>query len=406
MFSSVDGRPVERLSSFQAEYVPDVMAASHSRAAQPELHRARGGSRRRRPSPAPRSCGHHDWNLDDGHRAKRARVENIIKGISSCPATPRADATRGQQQTGGMQDEELPLHREREQLGWLRTKFQSVDRSGEATGGNHHTCSDSPDTSPREAFGDSDRGSGKYQGWKKVKLMNYIQSRPEKIKLMADVLKYELSKAVSRSVDYIFKRIPLSLNHESGGDASAQSSVGKDNKCRCSCYGSTVVRVPDVQTEALSLVVQKPQLEEPDQFIPQSASRAHLHPVSFGVDVALREGQPEENQIAVHQRARTCSQDGCHEAGQAKFSTHQDSVKVRSKVKSRSLRKLQADMASVGRPPYLPRVKTEPDSPVKNDSYINVSFVNKTAALHLTELNNILLSLNLCNDFKSKCLRS
>ncbi|XP_028997603.1 prospero homeobox protein 1-like [Betta splendens] len=420
MFSSsntcLDGCPAVHLCSHQADYVPsnsdpsDVYETSHSYSddmlpddafynsggagsssicsTQWELNRA-GDSTEGHPPPASRSCGHNDWNLNDGHHAKRARVENIIKGMSSCPATLCTDVTRRteelpshqehMQRTGpcsATHDQTEQLESQHQQLERLRTKFQNVDQASEATDGvkegNHHPCSDSGTS--QEALGDSDRDSEIYQGWKRVKMMNYFQSRPAKIKLMADVLKDELSKAVSRSVDYIFKSMPLSLAHEdSVGDASPQSSC-KGNNCRLTCYGSAVVRVPDVQTEALSLVVQKPQPEKPDKFIPQSSSRAHLPPeppVPFGVDFALPEDQPpEKNQTAVRQHALSRAQDRHSEGGQATFNTHWNSVKVRSKVNARSVRRLQNHTLSVGQLLCLPHVKIEPDNLMKTNPYM------------------------------------
>lgn len=457
MFSSsnicLDGCPAEHLSSFQPDYVssnshvsdvsetspkdnenmpPESAFYSSGEAGsslicstQHKLNPARDSTTRRHPSPASRTCGHHDWNLNNGHQAKRARVENIIKGMTGCPAMRSTEVTTNQyDEIGCVQEneriEELPLHQEHmqrigsgsmshsqatreqlesQQLRQLRTKFKNVDEATETTDSikeeNYHTCSDSPDTSPRDALRGSysefeTSSNGKYQGWKKVKLMNYFQTRPERIKLMADVLKYELSKAVSRSVDYIFKSMPLlqtSPNHEGSveTDISLQSPVCKDDKCGLSCYGSAEVHFPDVQTEALSLVVRKPRLETFDKLILQSSSGARPHPeppVSLSVDSALREDQPsEKNQNTVHQHALRCLQDGHPETGQAKFSSHWNSVKVRSKVNSRSARSLQTHTVSVDpvllENLYLPHVKIEPDSLVKNNPYmLNVSFAS------------------------------
>lgn len=449
MFSSSSiclvGR-AEHLSSFQPDHVSstvdvsDVSVTSHKDndymlpesafhssgedgsslicSGQRELNPGRDSITRRRPSPESRTCDHHDWNLKNGHQAKRARVENIIKGMTSSPAVRCTEVTTNQYEEMGCVQEneriqELPLlqeHMQRtapdsmnhsqttreqlesqyQQLRQLRTKFKSVDEATETTYSikeeKCHTCNDSPDTSPRNTLRDSyseceSSSNGKYQGRKKVKLMNYYQTRPERIKLMADVLKYELSRAVSRSVDYIFKSMPLlqtSPNHEDSveTDISLQSPVYKDNKCRLSCYGNPEVQDPDVQTEALSLVVQKPRLETSDKFIHQSSPGAHPHPkppLPFSVDSALHEDEPsEKNQNTVRQHGLRC---------QAKYGTHWNSVKVRSKVNSRSVRSPQPHTVSVDpvllENLYLPHVKVEPDSLVKNNLYmLNVSFAS------------------------------
>uniref|UniRef100_A0A3Q1HN32 Prospero domain-containing protein n=1 Tax=Anabas testudineus TaxID=64144 RepID=A0A3Q1HN32_ANATE len=320
-----------------------TLICSHDR----ELNPARDGTTTRHPSPALRSCDHHDWNLNNGHQAKRARVENIIKGMTSSPAMRCTEVMTNQyEEKGCMQEneriQELPLHQQLEgqyrQLGQLRTKLNHVDDGTETTYSitedKYLTCNDSPDTSPSR----------------------------DRIKLMADVLKYELSRAVSRSVDYIFKSIPL-LQTSPNHDGSVETDLSLQSPPSLSCFGNPEVQDPDVQTEALSLVMQKPRLETPDKL------RAHPHPkppVPFPVDSTLQEDvPPEKNQNAVRQQSLRY---------QTKLDTHWSSVKVRSKVNSRSVRSPQTHTVSVD--PVLlenlclPRVKIEPDSLVKNSLYM------------------------------------
>nr|XP_020472964.1 prospero homeobox protein 1-like [Monopterus albus] len=357
------------------------------------------------------SCDHHVWNVNSGHQAKRARVENIIKGMTGSPGMYCLKVTTNQhEETDCVQEkeriQELPSHQENTERSGsgatshsqtkkkqhenqhqrLRTRFKNVvteptDSSKEE---NYPMCSGSPDNSPRDSYSRFESSSNtKYQGWKKVKLMNYFQSRPDRIKLMADVLKYELSRAVSRSVDSIFKSMPLlqtSPNDNSGTvetDVSLKSSVCKDNKLRLACYENAEVQVPDVQTEALSLVVQKPQLESSDNFVLQSRLRAHHHPKP-PLDSTVHEDQPpEKNHNAVHQHALRCLQDEPSEAAQAKletFDTYWNSVKVRSKVNSRSMKSPQTHPVSVDptllESLCLPHVKIESDSLVRNKLYM------------------------------------
>ncbi|XP_070705860.1 prospero homeobox protein 1-like [Pempheris klunzingeri] len=347
-------------------------------------------STRRHPLPASTSCGPHDWRLNSGHQAKRARVENIIKGMISSPGMHCTDVTNQHEESDGMDENErnqqLPLHQERsgsgsqhEHLRELRTRLNHVDGATDTREGGkeekYPTWNNSPKTSPRDAYSEFESSSSrKYQGWKKVKLMNYFKSNPERIKLMADVLKYELSKAVSRSVDSIFKSMPLlqtSPNDEGHVDTDMplQSSVCKDDKLRLSCCGKAEAQVPDVQTEALSLVVQKPRLERADKFILQSSSRAHHRPKPpspFSHDSALH----EDHSTAMFR----CLQEGCSDVAQGKFETfdaHWNSVKVRSKVNSRSVRSPQTHTGLVDpkllQSMCLPHVKIESDIPLKNN---------------------------------------
>ncbi|XP_031177940.1 prospero homeobox protein 1-like [Sander lucioperca] len=367
---------------------------------------------RRHQSPASSSCGHYDWNLNSGHQAKRARVENIIKGMTSSPGmhctdvmTNLHEVSDGMQENERIQDQE---HMERsgsdsqttrkqqesqhQHLRQLRTKFKRVDGVTDITDSKdkkNPTWNDSSETSPRDALIDShsefeSSSSIKYQGWKKGKPTDYFQSKSERIKLIADVLKYELSRAVTRSVDSIFKSMPLlqtndEMNVET--DMPLYSSVGKDDKLRVSCCGNAEVQVPDVQTEALSLVVQKPQLEGDDKFILQSRSRAHhcpRPPAPFGRDSALHEDQPsEKNHSTALQHALRFLHNGGSEVGQAKFEafdTDWNSVKVRSKINSRCVRSPQTPTVSVDpmllESLSLPHVKIESDFLVKNYMYM------------------------------------
>lgn len=352
-------------------------------------------STKRHPSPASSSCGHHDWN--SGHQAKRARVENIIKGMTSTPAMRYADVMTNQnERLDGVQESErlreLPLHHEghgfgsashsqmtrkhlesqQQHLSQVRTKFNyfiaEIHTPDSGNREKHPTCNNCPETCQRDvctdAFSEFESSSNrKDQGWKKLKLINYSQTKPERIKLMADVLKYELSRAVSRSVDSIFKSMPL-LQASPNDDSSPQSPVCKDNTVRLSYYGNVKEQVEDVQTEALSLVVQKPRLKRGDKFILQSGSRD---------DSSLHEEKPLlKNDNPACQSALRCS-----DADQTKFEmfdAHWNSVKVRSKVNSRTARNLPVDPMPL-QSLCLPHAKTESDGLLKNNFYMmNVSF--------------------------------
>ncbi|KAM7395451.1 hypothetical protein PAMA_006958 [Pampus argenteus] len=394
----------------------DYYSSSDAGSSQPELNPPRD-STRRYPSPASNSCGHFEWNFNSGRQAKRARVENIIKGMTSSPGGAHCtDVMMNQhEETDGMQGnekmQELPLHQDHMQrsemrdrqtrkqphslsqhLRQLRTRFPHQDGVSDAMDISKESRAEeniTPRDTCTDSYGEFESASGrKYQGWKKVKLMNYFQSKPEKIKLMADVLKYELSRAVSRSVDSIFKSMPL-LQASEKDEGSVQTdlsflnlhkqpSVSKDNTLGLLCCGSAEVQVPDVQTEALSLVVQKSQLERPNKFILQSRSRAHLRPkltTSLSHDPALHEDQaPEQIHNAAHQSALRCLTGGCSEVKFETFDASWNSVKIRSKVNSRAIRSPQTHTVTVDpmllESLCLPHVKIESDSLLKNNLYM------------------------------------
>uniref|UniRef100_A0A665UNU9 Prospero domain-containing protein n=2 Tax=Echeneis naucrates TaxID=173247 RepID=A0A665UNU9_ECHNA len=327
---------------------------------------------RRHLSPESSSFAHLDWSLNSGHQAKRARVENIIKGMTSSPGTHCMDMMVNQH-------EKMECTQQNERTGEIPSHQDPLERSRCDSLSQDQTTSNQVESQQQHL----QQLRAKFTRVDEVKLMNYFQSKPERIKLMADVLKYELTRAVSRSVDSVFKSMPLlqaSLNNQGNGetDVPLQSSVCNDKKIRHSCCGNTEGQVPDVQTEALSLVVQKPRL---DKFVLPTRSRAHHHPkpqVPISHDSTLHEDQPSPKfHDTSHQHAQRCLQDGYTEVSQGKFEmfdTQWDSVKVRSKVNSRSMRSSQTHTVSVGpmllESLCLPHVKIESDSLVKNNLYM------------------------------------
>lgn len=377
--------------------------------AQKELNLSRessAGHSSSRSHPTLGSYGHHDWSLNSGRQAKRARVENIIKGMTCTDVTTnQCEESSYIQEDEAIQEltihqkhleksgpENMSQKQQHQHLRQFQTRFCHTDVENESTDSRkeekYPSWDSSPETSTCDSFGDPcsefDSSSGrKYQGWKKVKLMNYFQSKPERIKLIADVLKYELSRAVSRSVDTIFKSMPLLQTSPHDLEISEtltppQSSSCEENKPISSCSGSPEVHVPGVQTEALSLVVQKPDVERASSFDPQSLSTVPHHPkslTSFSHDSALQ-AEAERIHSDEHQRPLRSLQEKCSEAGQLKFDMLWYSGKVKSKVNSRSVRSPQAHPVDsmIFESLSLPQVKMESESLSKNYPYVvNVS---------------------------------
>uniref|UniRef100_A0A3P9Q4L4 Prospero homeobox protein 1-like n=1 Tax=Poecilia reticulata TaxID=8081 RepID=A0A3P9Q4L4_POERE len=245
---------------------------------------------------SPAFSSHYDWSLNSGHQAKRARVENIIKGITCTDVVPNHH-----EETGCVQEGE-----------------ERVEVS---------SCSDS-ESSPGKI----------HQEWKKATL-GHLGSKPDRVKLMADILKYELTRAVSRSVDSIFKSMPLIQTpaemETSETTLPPHLAECMEDKLRC---GTAEVLLPDVQTEALSLVVQKPELERPRNFILQSTSAAPLTPKSPIFFSSEPEQASEQDNITHHRRyGFNCLPGGCSEGGEQRLDTYWNLVKVKSKVTSRSV---------------------------------------------------------------------
>lgn len=303
-------------------------------------------SRRRDPS----SNRSHEWNMNSGHQAKRARVENIIKGMTCSNIVQYTNVMTNEQQPDNVQGnrsfQQLPLHHE-----------------GHGAGNNSSATSQTDACECLYKF-----ENRKNQGWKKLKLMKYTQFKPERTKLMADVLKYELSRAVTKSIDSIFKSMPQLQT--STNKASYHSPLCKDNKFNLPRDENAKLRDEDVQTEALSLVVPKPRVETSDMF--RCGSRDHhLHGVKPPISDSFSSIPHEEelSQTNANQRALTSS-----DAEQAMFDVFgSHPVKVRSKVNSRSVTSLTVDPTSP-QSLRLPHVKMESDGPAKNNLYpTNVS---------------------------------
>lgn len=335
---------------------------------------------------------HHGWSVKSSHQAKRARVENIIKGITCSDVTTHPF----NQEDEGIHELLHQKHREKirsetlsqnqvtrkevvSQHQHLRTEFSHTE--GEAEDINNEKeerfqrWHDSPEPSLNDRFRDSSseferRGS---PGWTKVKLMNYFQCKPDRIKLMADVLKYELSRAVSSSVDSIFKSFPLlqtSASHGENSDTAVplQATVYKESKFRVPCCERA--EVIDVQTEALSLVIQKPDQERPNSFILESSS-----PCVPKTSVSPRHESAlhvERHHSTEHQLVFRGWEDEGSEVGRW------NPFKVKSKVNSISARSPQTHGMPMGQlleSLSLPHVKVESDNLEKTNLYmLNVSF--------------------------------
>uniref|UniRef100_A0A673BS10 Prospero domain-containing protein n=1 Tax=Sphaeramia orbicularis TaxID=375764 RepID=A0A673BS10_9TELE len=275
-------------------------------------------STRSHPSPASNSFCHQNQSLNSGRQAKRARVENIIKCMSDPPGVDCSDVmTNRRSESDAMQENERMHELEKRKL--------LLDQS---------------------------------------ELSGFESSSKSKSQLMADVLKYELSKAVSISIDSIFQSSPL-LQMPPKDEDSENIDMSSLNLHKhplvclgLSCCGNTEVQVSDVQTEALALVVEKPQLHRPTPLI-----------------IPVDKNQASEISHNSNQNALKCLQDGCFEAGRTKtLDGSWNMLKVRSKVNSRSVRSPGCHSVSVDpillENLHLPQVKIESNSVVKNNMYM------------------------------------
>lgn len=345
-------------------------------------------------------------NSSLGHQAKRARVENIIRGMISSPGMCDTSVTTYPYEPAGHvreygKTQDLPSHQEhiessrsvsknhsqtrkqpesqQQPLRQLRTKVDHEEREScnYSKKETYSSWSASTGNPTEDSFTDwSEFDSQKYQCWKKLKLMNYFQSRPERVKLLADVLKYELSRAVNRSVDCVFKNVPLLQTSTITECIQTDKPVCRDKITRLSCCRNAKVQVPGIQTEALSLVVEKQRLETSSHLLmqPRSAAEQSKPLKRSSLDSTLTTNQLSEKSPDTNQPLR------CSEDAPAKCDTLDalwTSVKVKSKVNSKHVSIPQnCTMSEDAEPPgslCLPRIKIESESLKTNLYLLNVS---------------------------------
>ncbi|KAG7466391.1 hypothetical protein MATL_G00164310 [Megalops atlanticus] len=134
-------------------------------------------------------------------------------------------------------------------------------------------------------------------------------------KNLPETLKYELSRAVSESVDLVFKKFSSTVLSQSSqlhvGQTPVHVNTGAEKKTQIPStqelshteddvksrpleyYESGEAQMPEDQTEALSLVVRKPPLSHPSS-INQTVKRPyplHQAPFQFGYSAPLHENQ-------------------------------------------------------------------------------------------------------------------
>uniref|UniRef100_A0A673WKH8 Prospero homeobox protein 1-like n=1 Tax=Salmo trutta TaxID=8032 RepID=A0A673WKH8_SALTR len=236
-----------------------------------------------------------DWTLELGDRrqAKRARVENIIRGIAVSPPSPSVHCTDGETTpTSDLQSETMENKQENKRKQRV-SQHQDLLTTGGASGKSTdegHNLKKQLQTMQRLLGQLQARFIQIYDTWNKGYPETEVFMDPysefnnggpfdREDKLLADILKYELSRAVNSSVDSIFKNISHTLfkspqlHIKDGGmvetddetmflssNEPASSSTHVDSMSRlppCSKSGMAQ-QLPEIQTEALSLVVQKP----------------------------------------------------------------------------------------------------------------------------------------------------
>ncbi|XP_019909694.2 prospero homeobox protein 2 [Esox lucius] len=358
-----------------------------------------------------------DRPLSDHLQAKRARVENIIRGMSGSPnsrlhgeneraesdvreareayrenkrkqrlpqhqehhLTPPAPSNRG---SSGSKDEEC--HKLKEQLQsmqrllrQLQEKFLQVyNQEGTECEGRDDTGAENEDATtgkesgfvfPMSTDDESERTSDRAKGGlpDRAKTGNLFLTHQKESGNLQDTLKHELCKAVSESVDMVFKKISSTGLKQSPAQRMCPRpehiSVGADRKSQedgnqeqshteetgkpraLEYYESTETRSAEGQTEALSLVVRKPPLSQLSSVTPTVKRPYPLHhsPFQFNYSTPLHDSQILEHLLKYgpHTSFGTlpCMPPSMDRASPDSVERPWDAIAMRSKVTSSHL---------------------------------------------------------------------
>ncbi|XP_052001986.1 prospero homeobox protein 2 [Xyrauchen texanus] len=282
--------------------------------------------------------------LNDHLQAKRARVENIIRGMAGSPNS--RSHIEGENECEAMQcrrevlkenkrKQRLPQHQEPnhsngqpnirgktskdEECHKLKEQLQSMQRllhQLQEKISHVHDQKYSEDRKHGRLEQDTQDPLLKFEqslgGSYKDKVNNNLFSDRE-VKNLQETLKCELTRTVSESIDMVFRKISMTLLNQLSEPQSCQSpeysesenqtqqdspqelsdsdeivkSVSEDR------FESSPVNSPEHQTEALSLVVRKPSLSQLNS-VNQGVKRPyplHQTPFQFGYNTSLHDSQ-------------------------------------------------------------------------------------------------------------------
>uniref|UniRef100_A0A4W4H686 Prospero domain-containing protein n=1 Tax=Electrophorus electricus TaxID=8005 RepID=A0A4W4H686_ELEEL len=265
-----------------------------------------------------------DHPLSKHHQAKRARVENIIRGMAGSPSDRphgEAESVEGDVSRYGRESykenkrkQKLPQHQEHshsmamspnsstnlskdEECQKLREQLQSMQRLLHQLQEKFLQMYD----------------HNIHEPWLDWKDSRYLSSETGQ-KELQEMLKCELSQAVGKSVDMVFRKLSAGLQKQlpqSRFCLSPGYSSGIENQAQQACapelhdsedvqklrplehYESTPAHSPEHQTEALSLVVQKPALNQLGS-VSQPVKRPyplHQSPFQFSYSAPLHDSQ-------------------------------------------------------------------------------------------------------------------
>ncbi|XP_016104002.1 prospero homeobox protein 2 isoform X2 [Sinocyclocheilus grahami] len=264
-----------------------------------------------------------DLSVSEHLQAKRARVENIIRGMAASPnadgeAESECEAVRCRRDLlkENKRKQRLPQHQEPtqsnaktgkdEECHKLKEQLQSMQRllhqlQEKISHVHDQNYSESEDREDARSEHSSLRLDGGHKDRVKMEPGGFGSDRA--VKNLQETLKCELTRTVSESVDMVFKKLSMTLlNHPPQpqpchspeysetekripDDSPSEPSDDEIVKARSAEHFES--NSPEHQTEALSLVVRKPSLS-------QAVKRPfplHQTPFQFGYSAPLHDSQ-------------------------------------------------------------------------------------------------------------------
>ncbi|XP_041702901.2 prospero homeobox protein 2 [Coregonus clupeaformis] len=273
-----------------------------------------------------------DRHLSDHLQAKRARVENIIRGMAGSPNSRlHGDTERAESDTREAREayrenkrkQRLPQHQEHSLNATAPANRGSSSSSSSSKDEEFHKLKVQLQSMQRllrqlqEKFlqvynqEDAEREDRDDTGTASTTYRSYLTHQREG-KNLQETLKHELSKAVSESVDRVFKKFSSTgLNqspHQRMCHTPEHVIMGAERKSQVACnqeqshteepvkpqaleyYESSEAHSPEDQTEALSLVVLKPPLRSVTPTVKRPYP-LHQSPFQFNYSTPLHDSQ-------------------------------------------------------------------------------------------------------------------
>uniref|UniRef100_A0A673K9K0 Prospero homeobox protein 1-like n=1 Tax=Sinocyclocheilus rhinocerous TaxID=307959 RepID=A0A673K9K0_9TELE len=296
-----------------------------------------------------------DLSVSEHLQAKRARVENIIRGMAASPnadgeAESECEAVRCRRDLlkENKRKQRLPQHQEPktskdEECHKLKEQLQSMQRllhqlQEKISHVHDQNYSESEEREDARSELSSLRLDGGHKDRVKVEPGGFGSDRA--MKNLKETLKCELTRTVSESVDTVFKKL-------STKDSPSDLSDSEENVNSRHCFES---HGPEHQTEALSLVVRKPSLS-------QAVKRPfplHQTPFQMGYSAPLHDSQILEHLLKYGPHSTFCLERSSPDSVERPW----ESLAMRSKLSSGHLGQHQTGLVSVDAL-CLPHIKME-----------------------------------------------